>query len=159
MKQPRRTLPIKGRSGEHRVLLLVVLLVVLLAVFVREGDGALPGARVLLAELNRPVENPWSASNVTGNDGLSGGRLLAVKDGEMPVITGNMPVVEVTLPVMARVGVAAANVRSGPGLDYGARYWLYAGQGVIVTGCVTGWARVGEGWVWADLLEGEVCDD
>lgn len=69
------------------------------------------------------------------------------------------PVMAAELPVMATVGAQAVNVRSGPGLDYAARYWLYAGQQVIVTGCVTGWARIGEGWVWADLLEGTICDD
>jgi len=150
-----------GERRENKKLLLAVLLVVLLAAaspltpLQRGWRGELG---VLLAELNRPVENPWTASNVTGNDGLSGGKLLAVKEGEMPVMPAQ-PVMAAELPVMATVTAQAANVRSGPGLDYAARYWLYAGQRVIVTGCVTGWARVGEGWVWAGLLDGEVCDD
>lgn len=38
-----------GERRENKKLLLAVLLVVLLAVLVREGGSALPGARVLLA--------------------------------------------------------------------------------------------------------------
>ena len=144
------------------------LLAVLLAVAIGVGAYAHPSsgellaeAQVLLAGLNRPVVV------VTGSEALTpypspmgGGELLAVRgalsktraegDGELPVIsvvTGNVAVVT----------VGAVNVRSGPGVMYAARYWLFEGQRVVVTGCITGWARVEQGWVYASLLDGDPC--
>ena len=162
------------RHREHGVFLLlavgVVLLAVLLAMF-GEGHGtAVPlpeRVRVLLAEMNRPVVV------VTGSEGLTPGEdltpypsppgrgvLLAVRGALSKTRAegdGGLPVISVVTGNVATVTVGAANVRSGPGVMYAARYWLFEGQRVVVTGCITGWARVEQGWVYASLLDGDPC--